>query len=82
MKQKETRIHLEQAIRAEAESMLILLLTLSQIVSLKAAAGNVTKPVAATVQEARGRVICPEMIFRAEDRTAQVEHGDYSCSSY
>lgn len=43
MKQKERRIHLEGAIRAESESTLILLLTLSQRVSPKAEAGNVAK---------------------------------------
>lgn len=80
MKQKETGIHLEQAIRAESESTLILLLTLPQIVSLKAEAGNVTKKhVAARVQEARRWFICPEIIF--QDRAAAVKHGDYSHSS-
>lgn len=79
MKQKETGIHLEQAIRAESESTLILLLTLLQIVSLKAGAENVTNHEAAMVQEARGRFICPEMIFQG--RTAEVEHGDYLHSS-
>lgn len=76
VKQKETCVHLVQAIRAESESMLILLLTLLQRVSLKADAGNVTKHVAATAQEARGRRICPEMLFRAEGKP-----GDQSYSS-
>lgn len=75
VKQKETRIHFEQAIRVESESMLILLLTLPQRVSLKAEAGNVTKHVAATVQEAQRRQICPEMLLRAEGRTAEGKPG-------